>query len=211
MCCEVNSQCGGPGVRVRVVSFSFSSRWHRSTRKVPYTLRPVCQQSFHSCPRNSANMCLVVHKSFSTLEGGMSAASFLHSSFLQGISAVMRWPVHVQKVPQASEHLCPAKLQTRCGICCTCQTICPFIPTDTGVPRSVSCFSSQTHSPVCVPVCDVTDTPRKAGKCKQIILSNHSIKSSYQIILSNHPIKSSYQIILSNHHIKSSNQIPPSV
>ena len=37
----------------------------------------------------------------------MSAASFLHSSFLQAISAVMLWPVHFQKVPQASEHLCP--------------------------------------------------------------------------------------------------------
>ena len=35
----------------------------------------------------------------------MSAASFLHSSFLQVINAVMLWPVHVQKVPQASEHL----------------------------------------------------------------------------------------------------------
>ena len=51
----------------------------------------------------------------------MSAASFLHSSFLQEINAVMLWPVHVQKVPQASEHLCPAKLQTRCNICCACQ------------------------------------------------------------------------------------------
>ena len=42
----------------------------------------------------------------------MSAASFLHSSFLQAISAVMLWPVHVEKVPQALEHHCPAKLQT---------------------------------------------------------------------------------------------------
>ena len=33
---------------------------------------------------------------------------------------VMLWPVQVQKVPQASEHLCPAKLQTRCDICCAC-------------------------------------------------------------------------------------------
>ena len=32
----------------------------------------------------------------------MSAASFLHSSFLPAISAVMLWLVHVQKVPQAS-------------------------------------------------------------------------------------------------------------
>ena len=51
----------------------------------------------------------------------MSPASFLHSSFLQANSAVMLWPVHVEKVPQASEHLCPARLQTRCDICCPCQ------------------------------------------------------------------------------------------
>ena len=31
------------------------------------------------------------------LEGGLSAASFLHSSFLQAISALMLWPVHVRK------------------------------------------------------------------------------------------------------------------
>ena len=51
-------------------------------------------------------------------------------------SDVMLWPVHVQKVPRASEHLCPAKLQTRCDICCACQSICPFIPTDSGVRRT---------------------------------------------------------------------------
>ena len=47
----------------------------------------------------------------------MSAASFLHSSFLQAVNAVMLWLVRAEKVPQASEHLCPAKLQTRCDIC----------------------------------------------------------------------------------------------
>ena len=113
-------------------SFSFSSRWHRSSRKGPYALRPVFQQPPQGCPRNSVNICLVDHRSFSTLKGGMSAVSFLHSSFLQAINAVMLWPVHVQKVPQASEHLCPAKLQARCDICCACQSICPFIPTDSG-------------------------------------------------------------------------------
>ena len=44
----------------------------------------------------------------------MSAASFLHSSFLRAINAVMLWLVRVEKNHQASEHLCPAKLQTRC-------------------------------------------------------------------------------------------------
>ena len=85
--------------------------------KGPYALRPVSQQSPQGFPPNSANICLVEHRSFSTLEDGMSAASFLHSSFLQAINAVMLWLVRIEKVPQASEHLCPAKLQTRCDIC----------------------------------------------------------------------------------------------
>ena len=67
----------------------------------------------------------------------MSADFFVHSSFLQAINAEMLWLVHVFKVLQASEHLCPAKLQTRCAMCCACQSICPFIPTDSGVPRTV--------------------------------------------------------------------------
>ena len=66
-------------------------------------LRPVTQQSPQGYPRNSANIYMVEHRSFSTLEGGMSATSFLHSSFLQAISAVMLWPVYVEKIPQASE------------------------------------------------------------------------------------------------------------
>ena len=118
-------------------SFSFSSKRHRSSRKGPYALRPVFQQSPQGCPRNSASICLFEHRWFSAFEGGMSAASFLHSSFLQAINAVMLWLVSVEKVPQASEHLCPAKLQTRCDICSACQSICPFIPTDSGVPRTV--------------------------------------------------------------------------
>ena len=79
-------------------SFSCSSRWHRSPRKGPYALRPVSQQSPQGCPRNSANISPVEHRSFSTLEGGMSVASLLHSSFLQAINAVMLRPVHVQNV-----------------------------------------------------------------------------------------------------------------
>ena len=111
----------GDGFRSYVSSsFIFSSRWHRSARKGPYASRPVSQQSPQGCSRNSANIRLVEHISFPTSEGGMAAASFLHSSFLQAISAVMLWPVHVQKVPQASEHLCPAKLETRYNICYAC-------------------------------------------------------------------------------------------
>ena len=91
--------------------------------------RSASQHSPQCCPRNSANVCLVEHRSFPTSDGGMSAASFLHSSFLQAVKAVMLWPVQVQTVPQASEHLCPAKLQTRCDIFYACQWIRQFIPT----------------------------------------------------------------------------------
>ena len=62
---------------------------------------------------------------------------FFHSCFLQTINAVMLWPVHIEKVHQVSEHLCPDKLQTKCDIFCACQSTCPFIPTDSGLPRTV--------------------------------------------------------------------------
>ena len=122
--------------------FSFSSRWHRRARKGLHVFRPVSHQSPQGCPRNSANICFVEHRSFSNLEGGMSAASFFHSSFLKAVSAVTLWPVNVQDVPQASEQLCPAKLQITYGICCACQSIFPFIPTDSGVPRTVDAWKS---------------------------------------------------------------------
>ena len=66
----------------------------------------------------------------------------------------MLWLVRAEKVPQASEHLCPAKLQTRCDICSACQSICPFIPTDSGVPRTVDPQKSLQPKTVhgCVPV-----------------------------------------------------------
>ena len=118
-------------------SFTFSSRWYHSAPKRLCALRSVSQQSPQGCLRNSTNICLVEHRSFSTLKGVKSAASFLHSSFLLAINSVTLLPVQFQKVPQSFEYLCPAKLQTRCDICCACQSICPFIPTDSGVPRTV--------------------------------------------------------------------------
>ena len=81
---------------------------------------PSLSSLTQGCPQNSANVCLVEHRLFPNLEGGMLAASFLHSFFLQAISAVMLWSVYVQTVPQASKHLCLAMLQTRCDDCCAC-------------------------------------------------------------------------------------------
>ena len=113
--------------------FSFSSRLHPSQKRpirAPPRLPKVALETV-------LIFCPVEHRLFPTSESGMSIASFLHSSFLQAINAVMLWPVHVWKVSQASEHLCLAKLQTRCAIYCACQSICPFIPTDSGMPRAV--------------------------------------------------------------------------
>ena len=56
-----------------------------------------------------------------TEEGVLSVASLekhvvirQQTVCLQAISAGILWPVHVHKVPQASGHICPAMLQTRC-------------------------------------------------------------------------------------------------
>ena len=72
-----------------------------------------CYSSFSSAqvvsqmfPSNSTNICLVEHRSFPTSEDGMSAASFLHSSFdlSKAINAVMPWLFHTSKVPQVSKN-----------------------------------------------------------------------------------------------------------
>ena len=57
--------------------------------------------------------------------------------FFQTSSIRMLWPVHVQKVPQVSEHLCPAMLQTSCDVCCAYQYMCPCIISDSCIARAV--------------------------------------------------------------------------
>ena len=78
---------------------------------------------------------LIEHRSFPTPRVEYRPLPF--STPLQAISTAILWPVHVQNIPQASEHLCPAELQTRCDICCARQSVCLFIPTDPGMPRAV--------------------------------------------------------------------------
>ena len=55
-----------PSCTVSRFSFSLSWRWHRSTRKGPYALCFVSQQTPQRRTRNSPNICLVEHRSFST-------------------------------------------------------------------------------------------------------------------------------------------------
>ena len=106
---------------------------------------PLPQQSPQGYPRNSANVCLIEYRSSPISEGGMSTVSFLPSSFLQVINAVVLCPFRVQKVPQTSENLCPAKLQTRC-ICCACHSIYPFIPTDSGMTRAADPHKNKANN-----------------------------------------------------------------
>ena len=85
----------------------------------------------------TSNVRRVKHRSFPTSKGGTSVVSFLHSSFLWEISAVMLWSTHVQKVYQVSKHPCKAKQQTRCDDCFDCHSVYLFIPTDSGMPTAV--------------------------------------------------------------------------
>ena len=84
----------------------------------------------------------------------MLVTSFLCSSFLQAISAVMLWSAHVQKVPQALKHFCPVKLQTSCDVCGACWSVLPFFPLDAIMLRAVDPQWSLRLEAVhgCVPV-----------------------------------------------------------
>ena len=44
---------------------------------------------------------------------------------------------HVQKISQASEHLCTTKLQTRRDVCYAGQSVCLLVSSDSGVPGIV--------------------------------------------------------------------------
>ena len=121
----------GPGCLF--LSFSFSSRRHRSARKGPYVLRPVSQQSPQGCPRNSANIVWLNTDRSRPWRVECRPLPFSTPLSFRAINAVMLWLLRVEKVPQTSEHLCPGKLQTRCDICCACQAVCSFIPTDSGI------------------------------------------------------------------------------
>ena len=85
--------------------------------------------------------------------------------FFQVIDVVMLWPVHVHKVPQASGHLCPAKVQTRCDICCACQSVCQFIPTDSGIHRSLC------SRRLCMAVCQSGQPIPDSTFCRRFIES----------------------------------------
>ena len=79
----------------------------------------------------------------------MSTASFLHSSFLRAIIAVMACPCSESSSSPGAPLPCQAADQM-CDICCACQSICPFIPTDSGVPRTVDPQKS-VYLAVCLP------------------------------------------------------------
>ena len=77
----------------------------------------------------------------------------------------MRWCSGLSKflyVPQAPKHLCPAKLQTRCAVCCACQSVCVFISFSSGMAKAVGPQTSLKPKTVLGKVTDMTQ-PGKAG------------------------------------------------
>ena len=100
----------------------------------------------------------------------MSAASFLYSSCLQAVNAVILWPVHVQKAPQASEHLCPAKLQTRCDICFALQLSAHSFPLTPACPGQ-QIHRSLCSRRLCIAVCQSEQSIPDSIFCRRFIES----------------------------------------
>ena len=100
-------------------SFSFRWRWHGSAWKGPYALCAASQQSPQGCLRNSANVWLNTDGSWSQRVECQPLPFSTPLSFRQSGLSVFRKFLK----PLSSEHLCPAKQQTRCDICCACQSV----------------------------------------------------------------------------------------
>ena len=127
-------RCGGLDDQfpVPVASAQFSLNVAQQRSKRPMRIHfPISQQSLQGCPPPppprtslpsppSTNAGLVVRRSFLPSEDGTPTTSFLCSSFLRAISAVMLWPVHVQKISHASKYLYPAKLSTSYDVVWAC-------------------------------------------------------------------------------------------
>ena len=177
--CFQDNRHAEPRISVFRISSSFCSRWHHSAWKCSSMLCPASQQCPLGCLQNSALVCLAEHRSFPTLEGEMSAASFFHSSFLQAIITVILWPA----LQSSTKHICPARTQTRYA-CCACQSVCPFIPSDcmaTAADPQKSWQLEIVHG--CVPV--RADDPRLFLPCNHylpLVCSSHQlyIKSSFK-------------------------------
>ena len=132
----------------------FCSRWHPVSLGKAHTRSAPSPSSLSKITLETAPMFVWLNTDlYRSWEDGMSAASFVHSCLRQATNAVVFWPVHVQKVPQASKHLCTAKLQTICDVCYACRSICPFISTDSGLPRGSRCTEVCAAEGLCMAVC----------------------------------------------------------
>ena len=85
----------------------------------------TCSALSATSPRLPLKQCHCFVGSFPSSEGEMSAASFSPLLFHSSNQCYDVCPVHVQKGPEPSKHLCPARLQTRYDICCACQSKLP--------------------------------------------------------------------------------------
>ena len=115
----------------QVSSSSNRSRWHHSVRAGSYALRSFSRQSPKGFPQNSANVCLVEHRSFPTSRMECSCRPPPFSACFP--SDALACP----SSESSSEHLCSAELQTKFDFCSACLSVCPFIPFDSGMTSAV--------------------------------------------------------------------------
>ena len=109
----------------------------------------------------------------------MSAASFLHSSFLHEINVVMHWSVHVQEVPQASKHLDfyldSPQITQLSDLCCVEETRAKPIYSDTFLPFRAVQFND-TFLPFTVVTMQFLLLPgqKKSGATVKIFVTVHN-------------------------------------
>ena len=85
----------------------------------------------------------------SPFEGATSTRSFLHSSFLQAINAVIIWSAQIAR--PCPQFLCPAKLWVSCDVCSARQSTCLIRSSDSDMLGQyllflAGCVTSKQHT-----------------------------------------------------------------
>ena len=106
------------------------SKCHQIARSGPYALRP----DFHKSSKRCKKLPFKQKHCWSTqVDADLETTNVrrflspipLHSCHQRCDDAAV-----CQNAPLACQHLCPAKLQTSCNVCCFCQSLCLSTPSD---------------------------------------------------------------------------------
>ena len=136
-------------------SFSFSSRCHHSALKGLSIHAPPCLSAVFPILPSKQCQCLSGWTQFISDLGGWNVCHFL--SLLLFPSGDQCCDALACPCSEGSTSLgapLPCQAAERCDICCACQSICLFIPTDSGMSRAVDPQKSLQPKIVhgCVPV-----------------------------------------------------------